>query len=93
MSEINTIAHDLVGAAERWQKRLLRLFHPGDCGGALAYNKDNRILVFGAIPMHLLAEMGDEGTCGHGHCIGRIELIAGTDPPRALEQDNKTVMG
>ena len=63
MSEINTIAHDLVGAAERWQKRLLRLFHPGDCGGALAYNKDNRILVFGAIPMHLLAEMGDEGTC------------------------------
>ena len=75
---------DLVSAAEQWKKRLLRFFHPRACRGALAYNKENRVLVLGAIPVHLLAEMGDEGTCWHGHGIGMIKFIAGTYPPRAL---------
>jgi hypothetical protein len=77
----------------RWQKRLLRFFHPRACRGTLAHNQENRVLLLGAIPVHLLAEMGDEATCGHGHGIGRIELITGTDPPRALEHRDETVVG
>ena len=84
---------DLVSAAEQWKKRLLRFFHPRACRGALAYNKENRVLVLGAIPVHLLAEMGDEGTCWHGHGIGRIKFIAGTYPPRALEHGMKRSLG
>jgi len=84
---------DLVGSAEQWQKRLLRFFHPRACRGTLAHNKENRVLLLGAIPVHLLAEMSGEATCGHGDGIGRIELITGTDPPRALEHRDETVVG
>ena len=82
-----------IGAAEQWHKPLLRLFYPGACRGALAHNKENRILVLGAIPVHLLAEMGDEGTCWHRYGIGRVKFIAGTNPPRALEHRNEAVIG
>src|SRR5215831_6184231 len=85
--------NDLVGTAEQSEKRLLRFFHPGACRGALAHNKENRVLLLGAIPVHLFAEMGDEGTGGHRHGIGRIELIAGTNPPRALEHRDETIVG
>src|SRR5215831_1228153 len=83
----------LVGTAEQSEKRLLRFFHPRACRGALAHNKENRVLVLGAIPVHLLAEMGDEGTCWHRYGIGRVKFIAGTDPPRALEHGDEAVVG
>src|SRR3984893_1810750 len=93
MQQIASSLDDLCGAVEQWPKWLLRFFHPGDCRGALAHNKKNRVLVLGAIPVHLLAEMGDKGTCGHWHGIGRVELIACTDPPRALEHGDEAVVG
>src|SRR5215471_8212845 len=83
----------LVCRAEQSEKRLLRFFHPRACRGALAHNKENRVLVLGAIPVHLLAEMGDEGTCWHRYGIGRVKFIAGTDPPRALEHGDEAVVG
>src|SRR6516164_9317628 len=84
--------HFSMTSSARPPKRLLRLFNPSDCRGAVAHNKDNRVLVLGAIPVHLLAEMGDEGSRRHGYGIGRIELIAGSDPPCALEHRNESVV-
>jgi hypothetical protein len=43
--------------------------------------------------MDLLGKMGDEGTRRHRHGIGRIELVARANPPRALEHSDEAVVG
>jgi hypothetical protein len=42
--------------------------------------------------MDLLGKMGDEGTRRHRHGIGRIELVARANPPRALEHSDEAVV-
>jgi hypothetical protein len=54
--------------------KLLRFFNPGDCRRALADDQDDRVLILGAVPMDLLAKMGDEGARRHRYRVGRIEL-------------------
>src|SRR5215469_7913890 len=71
----------------------LRLFDARDRGGAFADDEDDRILVLGAVPMHLLAEMGHERPRVHRHRIVGIPLVAGADPPGALEHRDEAVIG
>src|SRR3954470_12373489 len=52
---------------------------------ALAHDQQHGILVLGAIPVHLLAGMGDEAAGRHRHrtMLG-VELRTRADPPCAL---------
>src|SRR6202011_3512748 len=72
--------------------KLLCFFDAGDGPRGLADDQDDRVLVLGAILMDLLGKMGDEGTRRHRHGIGRIELVARANPPRALEHSDEAVV-
>src|SRR3979411_127411 len=72
---------------------LFRLLDPRVGGRAFAHDEKDRVLVLGAVPMHLLAEMGHEGAFPHRHRVGGIELVAGADPPGALEHRDEAVVG
>src|SRR5215469_1369490 len=71
----------------------LRLFDARDGGGSVADDEDDRVLVLGAVPVHLLAVVGHERPRVHRHRILRIELVAGADPPGALEHRDEAVIG
>src|SRR5690242_14772439 len=61
---------------------------------AHANDEQERILVLGAVPMHLSAEMGDEAAGRHRHReVGGIEFGTAADPPGALEDRDETVIG
>src|SRR3981189_3835810 len=52
-----------------------------------------RLLVLGAVPMHLLAEVGDEGAGPHRHHVLLVDLVAGRDPPGSLENGDEAIVG
>ena len=45
-------------------KNLLLFFRGGGCRRAFAHDRENGVFVLGAVPMHLLVEMGDEASGG-----------------------------
>src|SRR5689334_309215 len=71
----------------------LRLFEA--CAGRrpLADDENDRVLVLGAVPVHLFAEMGHECAGAHRHRLVRVEFVARTDPPGALQDRDETVVG
>ena len=60
--------------------------------GPFADDEQNRIFGFGAVEMHLLTEMGHEGTGRHRHGAVRIEFGAGADPPCSFQHGDETVV-
>src|SRR4030081_2476834 len=72
---------------------LFRLLDPRVGGRSFAHDEQDRVLVLGAVPMHLLAEMSHEGALPHRHRIGGIKLVAGADPPGALELRADAIVG
>src|SRR6516225_9582266 len=61
--------------------KLLCLLDQRQRSRSFANDEDPGFLVFGAVPMHLLAEMRDETAARHGHHIVLVDLVAGCDPP------------
>jgi len=51
------------------------------------------LLVLGAVPMHLLAEMRDETAARHGDHIVFVDFVAGCDPPRAFDHGDEAIVG
>src|SRR5580692_2628499 len=52
----------------------LFFFRPGGRRRTFSHDQQNGILILGAIPMHLFAEMRDEAAGGHRGGVGRIEF-------------------
>src|SRR5260221_13717365 len=65
--------------------RLLRLFDASQGRGSFAHDDQPGFLILGAVPVHLLGEVRDERTGRHGYGEVGIELVAGGDPPGALD--------
>src|SRR4051794_41970364 len=49
-----------------------------------AHDQQHGVLILCAVPVHLLAEMGDKAAGGHWRRIGGGEFLGGAPPPRAL---------
>src|ERR1700761_2617748 len=71
----------------------LLFFRSGGRRGTLAHDQQNGVLILGAIPMHLFAEMRDETAGGHRGGIGRIEFRSRAYPPGTLQHGDVTVVG
>src|SRR5215831_19603239 len=72
---------------------LSRLLDQRQRSRSFANDEDPGFLVLGAVPMHLLAEMGDETAARHGHHIVFVDFVAGCDPPRALDHGDEAIVG
>src|ERR1043165_8047143 len=73
---------------------LLLFFHARAGGRAHADDQQERVLVLGAVPVDLPAQMGDEAAGRHRHReVGGIELLAAADPPGALQHGDEAVVG
>src|SRR5437660_9622766 len=72
---------------------LLGLFDPRRRRRAFADDEQDRLFVLGAVPMHLLAVVRDESAGWHRHGGAGVELVAGSDPPRALDHRDKAIVG
>src|SRR5262249_25074377 len=83
------------GHAMAWRRRprLLRLLDQVQRSRSLADDEHPGLLVLRPVPMHLLAEMGDEAARGHGLHVVLVDLVAGRDPPGALEHGDEAVIG
>src|SRR5262249_11667050 len=92
VSEIASSRYALL-AMTSWMNGSLRLFDPRAGRRAFADDQDNRILLLRAVPVHLLAEMGHERPLAHRHRLVGVELVAGADPPGALEHRDEAVVG
>src|SRR5262249_9476888 len=74
--------------------RLFLFPHLGRGCWSFAHDQEHCVLVLGAVPMHLLAEMSDEAAGGHRHAaVLRIEFGTRTDPPGALQHNDIAVVG
>src|SRR5882762_5805761 len=84
----------LISESRAWC--VLSLFFFGHCGcrGSFSHNEQNDLIVFRAIPMNLLAIMGDEAASRHSHgaLIG-VELASRADIPSPLKHGDKAVVG
>src|SRR5207244_704846 len=60
---------------------------------AFAHDQQNGVLILGAVPMHLLGEMGDKAAGRHRRRVGGVEFRPRADPPRALQNDDVAVVG
>src|SRR6185312_15056009 len=72
---------------------LLLLVDPRAGRRGLTDDEDERVLVLGAVPVHLLGEMGHKGAGPHRYRAVRIPLAAAADPPRALQHRDEAVVG
>jgi hypothetical protein len=72
---------------------LVRRVDEGPRCRSLANDEQPSLFVFRAVPMHLLAEMGHEAACRHRYRVLCVELVAGCNPPRALEHRDEAVIG
>src|SRR5262249_31753404 len=79
---------DIVG-----RDRSLLLFDTGAGRRAFADDEDERVLILGAVPVHLLAEMGHEGAGAHRDRVVQIPLAAAADPPGALQHRDEAIVG
>src|SRR3954452_13173011 len=70
----------------------LCLFDARACRRSHADDQQDRVLVLGAVPVHLLAVVGNDSAGRHGDGVVRIELVAGADPPSALEHGDEPVV-
>src|SRR5262249_58522570 len=61
--------------------------------GSVAEDQNGSVLVLGAVPMHLFAEMGHERTGWQRNAIIGIEIRAAAHPPRAAEHGDEAVVG
>src|SRR5262249_48132832 len=78
----------------RRSARLFRFVYPGSGRRAVADDDERCVFLLGAVPVHALAEMSDERTRLRRHRqVGRIELIAGADPPDTVEHVDEAVVG
>ena len=59
---------------------------------SIAENQERSVLVFGPIPMHLLAEMGHECAARQCHAVVRIKRAAASHPPGAIEHHDEAVV-
>jgi hypothetical protein len=58
-----------------------------------ANDEQRRVLVLGAIPMHALGEMRDEGAGLHRHReVGGVEGVAGAHPPGARQHHDEAIV-
>src|SRR5262245_50357054 len=71
---------------------LLRFVDERERTRTVADDEHPGLLVFGAVPMHLLGEVGHEGAGAHRHHIVLVDLVAGRDPPGALENRDVAVV-
>src|ERR1700682_1647750 len=55
---------------------VLFLFRVGRCSRPFAHDQQHGVLVLGAVPMHLFAEMRDKAAGGHRCGVGGIEFRA-----------------
>src|SRR5262245_3862105 len=83
------------GHAMAWRQRprLLRLLDQCQRSRSLADDEHPRLLVLRPVPVHLLAEMRDEAARGHGLHVVLVDLVAGRDPPGALDHGDEAVVG
>src|SRR5262249_9297438 len=75
------------------RKRLVRRLDEVERPWSLADDEQPSLLIFGAVPMHLLGEMGDEGARRHGNHVDFVVLVAGCHPPCALNHGDEAVVG
>src|SRR5262249_42185357 len=73
--------------------QLPRLLDQRQRARSLANDEDPGFLILGAVPMHLLAEMGDETAARHGDHIVLVDFVAGCDPPRAFDHGDEAIIG
>src|SRR5262249_21262592 len=74
-------------------KRLVRRLDEVERPWSLADDDQPSLLIFGAVPMHLLGEMGDEAARRHGNHVVFVDLVAGCYPPRAFDHGDEAVVG
>src|SRR5947209_10918779 len=73
--------------------RLFFLFHPRRSCGAFAGEEDDRLLVLGAVPVHLFGVVGYECAGVHGDRVAGIKFSTGADPPGSFHHHKKSVVG
>src|SRR5262245_27803057 len=73
--------------------KLLCLLDQRQRSRSFANDEDPGFLVLSAVPMHLLAEMGDETAARHGDHVVFVDFVAGCDPPRALDDGDEAIGG
>src|SRR5436190_23960255 len=76
-----------------YDSSLFRHLHQTERSWALADDEHPGFFVFGAVPMHLLAEMRHEAAGRHGYPIVLVELGSACDPPRAIDDDDEAIVG
>src|ERR1700760_4044590 len=77
-----------------WAKPLLLLGDFRRGRRPFSHDQEHGVLVLGAVPVHLLAVMGDEAAGGHrNRALLRIEFRSRTDPPRSLQHHDVAVIG
>src|SRR5215211_4217361 len=81
---VERLGDDKAGCAGAPRRELLGFLHPRQGGGTFADDQHPGFLVLGAVPVHLLGEMRDEGAGRHRHHVVGVELVAGRHPPRPL---------
>src|SRR5262245_60308389 len=80
-------------ADPRNPRRLPRFLDQRQRSRSFANDEDPGFLILSAVPMHLLAEMGDETAAGHGNHIVFVDFVAGCDPPRAFDHGDEAIVG
>src|SRR5262245_14512446 len=65
----------------------------GAGAGTIADDEQARVLAPRPVPMHLLAEMGNEGAGWHRNAVVRIEGRSAAHPPGAVEDGDEAVVG
>src|SRR4029077_3617214 len=71
----------------------LFLFRRCGGGGSFAGDQQHGLFILGAIVVHLLAKMWDEGAGRHRDCAVGIELATRAHPPRPFKHRNEAVIG
>src|SRR3954447_19212623 len=83
----------LIRTPPRGPGNSLLLFSRRGRSRSFAHDQEHGVLVLGAIPMHLLAEMGHEAAGGHRRGVGGIEFRSRADPPGTLQHGDVAVVG
>src|SRR5436190_10509863 len=76
-----------------YDSSLFRHLHQTERSWALADDEHPGFFVFGAVPMHLLAEMRDEAAGRHGNHIVLVGLVAGGHPPSPFDHGDEAIVG
>src|SRR6516164_6039618 len=80
-------------ARRSMRERLVHRFDVGERAGSVADDEHPGLLVLGAVPMHLLGEVGDEAAGRHRHHFVLVEFVSGRDPPRSFDHGDEAIVG